>query len=92
MFNSFSNFFSCTSRKWIMDMDLKFKKIFEGDTVKLELSSMLEEIKEAIWSWDTNWDITALTLRGSLRSRGGTSNTAVCRSSSWSTCRAATGG
>ncbi|KAH1091553.1 hypothetical protein J1N35_018810 [Gossypium stocksii] len=47
MFNLFSNYFSCSSRKWIIDMDLNFKKISEEDVVKLELSFTLEEIKEA---------------------------------------------
>ncbi|KAH1048635.1 hypothetical protein J1N35_039419 [Gossypium stocksii] len=60
MFNSFRNYFSYSLRKWIMDMDLKFKKIFKGNAEKLELSFTSEGIKEAIWSCDTNWFVLNL--------------------------------
>ncbi|KAK5793404.1 hypothetical protein PVK06_034548 [Gossypium arboreum] len=52
MFDYFSNYFSCTSRKWVVDMELKFKEILKEDATKLELLFMVEETKEVIWSCD----------------------------------------
>lgn len=52
VYNFFRNYFNSPSRNWKMDMELNFKRLKEGDVVKLEEPFSREEIKEEVWSCD----------------------------------------
>ncbi|KAG8479491.1 hypothetical protein CXB51_029692 [Gossypium anomalum] len=54
MFNFFRDHFSYPSKKWKMDMVLKFNRLKEVEALKLEVPFCMEEIKEAVWSCDEN--------------------------------------
>ncbi|KAG4122997.1 hypothetical protein ERO13_D11G305506v2 [Gossypium hirsutum] len=47
MFNFFRDHFSRPSRKWKMDMVLKFNRLKEAEALKLEVPFSMEEINEA---------------------------------------------
>ncbi|KAH1073879.1 hypothetical protein J1N35_026207 [Gossypium stocksii] len=54
MFKFFKNHFSYPSRRWIMDLELNFKRLRDVYVMNLEKPFSLEEINEAVWSCDEN--------------------------------------
>ncbi|KAH1063594.1 hypothetical protein J1N35_028581 [Gossypium stocksii] len=54
VFNFLKNHFSCPSRRWGLDLALKFKRLKEIDVLYLEKPFSMEEIKEAIRSCNEN--------------------------------------
>ncbi|KAH1038448.1 hypothetical protein J1N35_040191 [Gossypium stocksii] len=54
VFNFFRNHFSCSSRRWGLDLALKFKRLKDAEVLSLEIFFSMKEIKEAAWSCDEN--------------------------------------
>ncbi|TYI29097.1 hypothetical protein ES332_A05G292600v1 [Gossypium tomentosum] len=50
LFNFFKNHFDCPTRRWKMELDLKFRKLNKERSMKLEEPFSMEESKEAVWS------------------------------------------
>lgn len=49
LYNFFKNYFDCPTRRWNMDLVLKFRMFNEEMVLKLEEPFSMEETKEAVW-------------------------------------------
>lgn len=46
------NYFNSPARKWKMELDLKFRMLNEEMALRLEEPFSMDEIKNAVWSYD----------------------------------------